>query len=495
MRLSKPAQLVNARSIGVFALAVALLVAGAFAGRLTVHGQQARPEQLSSPQGPVPSPADLSRTFIGVAKAVKPTVVNINVVERAKRNVMNQRGFPQIPGFPFGDMQPQPRRGTGSGVIISADGYILTNNHVAGDAEVIKVKLSDGRELTGHLVGSDPETDLALVKIDANNLTFAKLGDSSKLEQGEWVVALGSPFGLEQTMTAGIVSATSRDLRSGPYDNYIQTDASINPGNSGGPLVNMRGEVVGINTMIFSQSGGSEGIGFAIPSELASKVYGQLAKNGKVTRGYLGVNLQSLSAPVSQAVGFEGTEGALIGDIADSSSPAAKAGLRSGDVIVEFNGRHVTSPKQLTEMVADQPVGKNVAVKYVRDGKTLSTDVKLGERPEKNQVARNEAPDENRNAGKLGLSVQTVTPEIAQQLKLKATSGAAIDYVQPGSPAAEAGLQQGDVIHRIDRTPIASADDMISAIKARSGEGAGEGEIVLQIERQGRLAFVSVKLG
>jgi serine protease Do len=491
MRLSKPAQLVNARFIGLFALAVALLVAGAFAGRLTVHGQQARPEQLSSPQGPVPSPADLSRTFVGVAKTVKPTVVNINVVERAKRNVMNQRGIPQIPGFPFGDMQPQPRRGTGSGVIISADGYILTNNHVAGDAEVIKVKLSDGREFTGHLVGSDPETDLALVKIDANNLTFARLGDSSKLEQGEWVVALGSPFGLEQTMTAGIVSATSRDLRSGPYDNYIQTDASINPGNSGGPLVNMRGEVVGINTMIFSQSGGSEGIGFSIPSELASKVYGQLAKNGKVTRGYLGVNLQSLSAPVSQAVGFEGTEGALIGDIADNSSPAAKAGLRSGDVIVEFNGKHVTSPKQLTEMVADQPVGKSIPVKYVRDGKSLTADVKLGERPEKNQVARNEAPDKNGNAGKLGLSVQTVTPEIAQELKLKATSGAAIDYVQPGSPAADAGLQQGDVIHRIDRTAIASADDLISAVKARSGEG----EIVLQIERQGRLAFVSVKLG
>ncbi len=245
---------------GTLAPALALtlgLVAGASTEAL-VFGQHARmAERAQTPQQPaaLASPAELSRAFINVAKQVKLAVVNIDVVEKAKRQTRGEmQGFPQIPGFPnFGQAEPRARRGTGSGVIITADGYILTNNHVAGDADEIKVKLADGRELKAKRIGTDPETDLALVKVDAQGLPFATLGDSAKLEQGEWVLALGSPFGLEQTMTAGIVSATSRDLHAGPYDNYIQTDASINPGNSGGPLVNMSGEVVGINTMIFSR--------------------------------------------------------------------------------------------------------------------------------------------------------------------------------------------------------------------------------------------------
>src|SRR5262245_43981268 len=249
-------------------------------------------------QSQLPSPADLSRTFTSIAKQIKPAVVNVEVVEKARRS--STMRLPE--GFPdFGFGQPKRQQGTGSGVIISADGYILTNNHVAGDADQITVKLADGRDFKARRVGTDPETDLAVIKIDANNLAFAKLGDSDKMEQGEWVIALGSPFGLQQTMTAGIVSAIGRDLgtQAGQYTDFIQTDASINPGNSGGPLVNMQGEVIGINTLIFSQTGTSAGVGFAIPSNLAGKVYSQLVKSGRVTRAYLGVMLK----PVTPSLG------------------------------------------------------------------------------------------------------------------------------------------------------------------------------------------------
>src|SRR5262249_51554570 len=262
-------------------LVVVLGVALAFSAVRSASAQQ------SSSQ--LPSPQDLSRTFISVVKQVKPAVVNIDVVEKTKRQSFRvPEGF-QIPGVPFGGA-PRKQRGTGSGVIISSDGYILTNNHVASDAEQITVKLGDGREFKARKIGSDPETDLAVVKIDATGLTYAKLGDSDKVEQGEWVIALGSPFGLQQTMTAGIVSATGRDLRSvgaGQFTEFIQTDASTNPGNSGGPFVNMEGEVIGINTLISTESGQSSGVGFSIPANLAKKVYAQLMKNGKVTRGYL----------------------------------------------------------------------------------------------------------------------------------------------------------------------------------------------------------------
>ncbi|MGH9935236.1 MAG: S1C family serine protease, partial [Blastocatellia bacterium] len=307
--------------------------------------------------------------------------------------------LPQIPGFPpFSQIEPRVKRGTGSGVIISADGYILTNNHVAGGADEIKVKLSDGRELKARRVGSDPETDLALIKVDEQNLPFAALGDSSKLEQGEWVIALGSPFGLEQTMTAGIVSAIGRQL-GGAYDNYIQTDASINPGNSGGPLLNMNGEVVGINTMIYSRSGGSEGIGFSIPSNLAKKVQEQLLTNGRVSRGYLGVSLQPVSPTTANSSGPEGAVagaviGAMVGELTDGG-PASRSGLRAGDVVVEFDGKPVKSPKQLTEIVADTPVGKNVKLKYIRDGRAQMTSITLAERPGRG-VAENKKPENGR---------------------------------------------------------------------------------------------------
>jgi len=472
-------------STRVLVLATALAVASGFGFELRqiAFAQQG--------QAVLPSPQDLSRTFISVAKQIKPAVVNIDVVEKAKRSSLRlPEGFPQIPGF--GDT-PRRQKGTGSGVIISADGYILTNNHVAGDADQINVKLADGRELKAKVIGKDTETDLAVIKVDAQNLTFARLGDSDKLEQGEWVIALGSPFGLQQTMTAGIVSATGRDLGvgAGQFTNFIQTDASINPGNSGGPLINMQGEVVGINTLIFSQTGTSSGIGFAIPSNLATKVYAQLIKTGKVTRGYLGVFLQPVEPALARTVGYTGSDGAVVGDVSKENSPAATAGLRSGDVIVEFDGKRVTSPKQLTEMVADTPVGKTATVKYVREGRLETAAIKLGERPSSSGDGEpSDKDDPEEDGGKLGVSISPVNPELARELKLKVPGGVAITNVQPDSPAAEAGLQRGDVIHRVNRTPVLGRQDYFRALASLKGEK----EITLQVERGGQLRYVSLTL-
>jgi serine protease Do len=448
---------------------------------------------VSAQQQTLPSPVELSRTFVSVAKQVKPAVVNIDVVEKAQRQSMQlPEGFPQIPGL--GDGQPRRQRGTGSGVIISADGYILTNNHVAGDqAQQIKVKLADGREFKATRVGFDKETDIALIKIDATNLSYAKLGDSDKLEQGEWVLALGSPFGLQQTMTAGIVSATGRDLgvQGGQFTNFIQTDASINPGNSGGPLVNMQGEVIGINALIFSRSGASEGIGFAIPANLVNKVYAQLLKSGKVTRAYLGLFPQEMTPSIARNARYNGEGGVLVRDVSKEDSPAARAGLRSGDIIVEVDGKKVTSPKQLVETVADLPVGKSVLVKYIRDGRPETARVTLGERPgleDEAQPANND--DEGENPGKLGMSTTNVTPNLARQLKLRIASGVVVGKVQPDSPADDAGLQTGDVIHRVNQTAVTNRQEFLSAIAALNGNK----EVVLQVERSGQLLFLTVTL-
>jgi serine protease Do len=354
----------------VLVLAFALAISLGFSIERVVLGQSGQQNQL-------PSPVDLSHAFINVAKQVEPAVVNIDVVEKSKQAAVprGRRGaIPQIPGFPgFGDQTPQVQRGTGSGVIISPDGYILTNNHVAGEADEIKVKLGDGREFRATRVGTDTETDLAVIKISAHDLPFAKLGNSDAAQQGEWVVALGSPFGLQQTMTAGIISAVGRNLGRGSFDNYIQTDASINPGNSGGPLVNMNGEVIGINTLIFSESGTSAGVGFSIPSNLANKVYASLVKYGKVTRGYLGVYLKPVDDAYAKMIGYDKKGGALVDDVRNTNTPAARAGLQPGDVIVEFDGKPIASPRELTDIVAEEPVGKNVQVKYLRGGRLQTT--------------------------------------------------------------------------------------------------------------------------
>jgi serine protease Do len=391
-------------------------------------------------------------------------------------------------------------RGSGSGVVVNPNGYILTNNHVVGKATSIEVKLADGRRLKGTVVGTDPQTDLAVVKVDAANLPTAALGDSDTLQQGDWVVAMGSPFGLEQTITAGIVSATGRRIASAsPYDAFVQTDASINPGNSGGPLVNLRGEVVGINTLIFSQSGGNQGIGFAIPSNMVRKVYEQLVTNKKVTRGYLGVNVRDLDTALAESLNVpENTKGAVVADVASDASPAAKAGIRSGDVITALDGKPIASASDLTGMVADIQPGHTTELTFLRDGKQQTATATVAERPA--NAGTPDAEDEDGdapNAGgsaesrkKLGVSVTDLTPQIAEQLHLKAQGGAVITGVAQDGAAASAGLQRGDVILRFGRTPINSAADLTSAV----ANAQSQSEVVLQVERGGHLTFVTVQL-
>jgi serine protease Do len=348
-----------ARRLPALALSLGL---GLFA---PVFGQQTQRSQTPEKTSEVaeltqePSPSGVSRAFVEAAKRIKPAVVHIKVGTRGA---------------------------TGSGMIVSSDGYILTNNHVASAANELSVKLADGRELRARRIGVASGTDLALIKVEAQNLPYATLGDSSKLEPGEWVIALGSPFGLEQTMTAGIVSATGRKF-GGANDNYIQTDASINPGNSGGPLVNMNGEVIGINTSIYSRKGGSEGVGFAIPSNTAKRVKEQLlgnagsyasansransGANAVVPRSYLGVSLRD-----PQTAG----SGAVVAELSNGS-PASTAGLRGGDLIVEFDGKPVRSPNQLAEIVAGTPVGRTVKLKFIRNGQAQTASITIAERP------------------------------------------------------------------------------------------------------------------
>lgn len=440
-----------------------------------------------------PAPAELSISFREVAKAVKPAVVFINVETTGGDS--GQSDF-------FGLSGPKvPRRveGAGSGFIVTEDGYILTNNHVVGNASKINVTLSDGRKLKAELVGTDPDTDIALIKIDASGLAIAVLGDSDKLEQGDWVLAIGSPFGLQQTLTAGIVSATGRELRESTYNHYIQTDASINPGNSGGPLVSMEGEVVGINTLIltgsqFSQ--GSIGIGFAIASNTARDVFKQLARGGKVTRGYLGVFVSDLDDARAHAVGLNPNDGVFVAQDPDPDSPAGKAGIRKKDVITAFNGKHVKAARELTQAVADTPVGETARVDFVRDGQPQTVTVKLVERP-KNAGARpipqDQGGDENGpvQQGRLGIQGRTITPELLNEmkLKLKTPSGVFVAAVQPGSAASDAGVAHGDVIHAFDRARITTLEELTQAVKS-----VPPGNYLLEVERHGQTAFLTVTI-
>src|SRR6266404_3848963 len=442
-----------------------------------------------------PAPAELSVSFREVAKAVKPAVVFINIVE----TTTGDSGQSDFFGF-SGPRVPRRVEGAGSGFIVTEDGYILTNNHVVGNASRINVTLADGRKFKAEVIGTDPETDIAVIKIDASGLPIAVLGDSDKLEQGDWVLAIGSPFGLQQTLTAGIVSATGRELQGNQgqqYNHYIQTDASINPGNSGGPLVGMQGEVVGINTMIltggqFSQ--GSIGIGFAIASNTARDVFKQLARGGKVTRGYLGVFVNDLAEAKAHAVGLKPNDSVSVAQDPDPESPAGKAGIQQKDVITAFNGKPVKAARELTQAVADTPVGDNARVDFIRDGQPHTVTVTLAERT-KNVNARAIPQDFGGDQGgpvqqgRLGIQGRTVTPELVTEMKLrvKVPSGVFVAAVQLGSPAADAGVMHGDVIHGFDRARITTLEELTQAVKA-----AGPGEYLLEVERGGNTLFRTV---
>jgi serine protease Do len=363
---------------------------------------------------------------------------------------------------------------------MSSDGYILTNNHVVEDADQIKVKLANGKEYSGKVMGRDPKTDLALVKIDgATDLHPLKMGDSDSLKVGNWVVAVGSPFGLEQTVTAGIVSAKGRVIGSGPYDDFIQTDASINPGNSGGPLINLKGEVVGINTAIIANG---RGIGFAIPINMAKQIAPELRDRGHVTRGWLGVSIQEVTPELAKSFDLKERKGALVAQVFPGS-PAEKAGLKQGDIILEFDGKEVADSKELPRIVASTPSGKTVTVKLSRNGKMVDEHVKVGEMEEKVEISK--APSSHKS---LGITVQNLTPEIAKGLSLQKEAGVVITRVEPGSPAANAGIQTGDVIKEVNRKPVKDVEDFVQNVdKAKDQEN-----ILLLVQRGQNSLFAAV---
>ena len=378
------------------------------------------------------------------------------------------------------------QRSLGSGVVVSEDGYIVTNNHVVADAEEIVVTFSENERYEAKIIGRDPKTDLALIKIQVDKpIRAARLGDSDKLRVGDWVVAIGNPFGLGNTLTAGVVSAKGRVIGAGPYDNFIQTDASINPGNSGGPLFNLDGEVIGINTAIFTQSGGNIGIGFAIPINMAKSVMSQLKEKGRVVRGWLGVVIQTVTPEIKEKFGLKTAEGALVGEVTNGG-PAEKGGLRRGDVIITFDGKKVETMNSLPPIVAETPIGKDAEIMVIREGKEKTLRVKIGELPEEPRVAATTMPEIEES---LGLSVQELTPELAESLGLEGEKGVVVSSVRRGSPASEAGLQRGDLIQEIERESIEGMDDYTRIMR----ESASKDQILMVVRHEGHTRYVVLR--
>lgn len=474
-------------------MAMALLIMGGALGFMAV--KEKTPAPADARNTPVVStPIDnLSSAFEGVAKLVEPGVVNISTEQIIHAGGPSQDPFRDMFGgnSPFGFFFNQPRdfkqRSLGSGFIVDPRGYILTNNHVVDDASKIKVKLQDGRQLDGTVVGKDPQTDLAIVKVNASDLPTLRLANSDQVKVGEWVLAFGSPFGLEETMTAGIISAKGRDIGAGNYDSFLQTDAAINPGNSGGPLVNLQGEVVGINTMILSQTGGFQGVGLAIPATMADSVYQQLVKFGKVTRGWLGVNIQEITPALAKSFDLKVTQGVLVAQV-EPNSPADKAGIRSGDIILEYGGKGIKTTKDLSIAVAETQVGVPEKLKVLRDGKTLTMDVSVGAKPVERAEA-SQSTDKSEHA-RLGVTVENVDPNSARQMNLPNVGGVLVTDVQSGSAAEEGGVQPGDVIREINHKAINNVSDLQTTVRNLKNGST----VLLNVMRQGRTLFLAFDL-
>jgi serine protease Do len=434
----------------------------------------------------------LQDAFVQVAQAVKPAVVNISTTQKPRPAERGRRGQvpPQFREF-FGDEfferffgeQPQrERQSLGSGVIVDKTGYILTNNHVIEKADEIEVRLSDKRKFKATVVGKDPKTDLAVIKVDApGDLPVAKLGDVNKVRIAEWVMAIGNPFGLDQTVTVGVVSAVGRtDVGITTYEDFIQTDASINPGNSGGPLVNLAGEVIGINTAIVASG---QGIGFAIPINMAREIKDRLIAQGRVVRGWLGIGIQDLTEELATQFGVKPDDGVLVGNVM-KDSPAEKGGLKTGDIILEFNRVRITGVRQLQREVAQNPINTPAAVKVLRDKQTLTLTVTVGEQPSEPGVASVAPPAES--ADRFGFSVQELTPELREQLKVPSSGGVVVSGVEEGGPAARAGIRPGDIVTEVNRGRVASVQEFTRAL-SQTGRGAN---LLLLVQRDGNSRFV-----
>jgi serine protease Do len=501
------------RSVATISLGVALLIGGALTWAFTSSDRPvlgaSRPVELRMAPAaakPAVGPVSLSEGFSAVVEPLLPAVVNISSSKmvkatRGQNPFEDDPMFRQFFGNPFGGDNGQgngqgqaPRQqkehSLGSGVIVSPDGYILTNNHVVDGATDITVTLKDKRDLKAKLVGADPRTDIAVLKIPATGLASVTLGDSTKLRVGDIVLAVGDPFGIGETVTMGIVSATSRralDIEgSDNYEDFIQTDAAINPGNSGGALVNTRGELIGINTAIISNGGGggNQGIGFAVPVDMARRVMEQILKTGKVTRGYLGVIIQGVTPDLAKAFGLPSADGALVGDVTPGG-PGAKAGLQKGDVIVTLNGQAVSDSQDLRLRISQLAPGETVKLQLYRNGQKRDISATLQEFPEKKETA--EAPATDQNAAE-GLQVENLSPDVAEQLNLPAgTRGVVVSRVDPDSNAAEA-LQRGDVIQEVNHKPVNNVDQFRAAMNA-----AGNQPMLLLINRGGNTAFAVLR--
>jgi serine protease Do len=442
-------------------------------------------------------------SFADLAEAVLPAVVNISTTQTITANSGDVQDFEDLFRDFFDKQNPNRREGArrstslGSGFIIDPTGYIVTNNHVVSDAEEVTVRLHDDTNLKAEIVGRDEKTDLALLKVEARKpLPFVKWGDSDAIRIGDWVVAIGNPFGLGGSVTAGIVSARQREINAGPYDDFIQTDASINKGNSGGPMFNMSGEVIGINTAIFSPSGGSVGIGFAVPSALARNVIEQIRQFGHTRRGWLGVNIQTVTDELAEGLKLPRPSGALVSNVADGS-PAADAGIEKGDVILKFDGRDIGEMRRLPRIVADTPIDKTVDVVLWRDGREQRVKVKIGELNEAEVAALPEQPEtqapEAAKIEALGMSLAEVTPELRQQFQLdESAAGVLVIGVAEGSPASEKGLQAGDVVVEVDQKEVATPSDVQAQIAA--ARKANQRVVTFLIYRQGDFQWVALRI-
>lgn len=461
--------------------------------------------------------AALARTapesFADLADRLLPAVVNVSTTQVVEGNAGIE--LPQLPpGSPFEEFfkefmernqpkqqQQQRRRATslGSGFFIDNAGHVVTNNHVIQDADEISVILHDDTRLEAKVIGRDAKTDIAVLKVEPHGkLAPVKFGDSDNIRVGDWVVAIGNPFGFGGTVTAGIISARGRDINAGPYDDFLQTDASINRGNSGGPMFNLDGEVIGINTAIYSPSGGSVGIGFAIPSNSARGVIQQLIEHGQVRRGWLGVRIQSVTEEIADALGLKDTSGALVAGVI-RGGPAEKTKLKDGDVILEFDGKPITQMRRLPRLVADTEVGKTVPIKVWRDGHELTMKVEVGalEEPEEKAEAKasgSKSPARGEAVSVLGVDVAAIDQSTREQFDLEADArGVIVTAVDPNGPAAEQGVRIGDRIIEVSQEPVSTPAQL--AAKIKTAQGGGRKVVLLLVEGEGGMRFVAIRLG
>jgi len=465
--------------VSVFVMTLIIMVAGTPAG---CSSKKDPAEVVGFPQ-----------SFVELAEKVKPSVVNISTTKTVKmpgnpfRHFFGpgrEDQFGDFFGRFFGDVPDRElkQKSLGSGFIIDKDGYIVTNNHVVEGADEIKVKLADGREFKAKVIGRDRKTDIALIKISSTfeNLQALPLGDSENVMVGQWVLAVGNPFGLGNTVTQGIISATGRVIGAGPYDNFLQTDAPINPGNSGGPLINLRGEAIGICTAIVA---GGQGIGFAIPINMAKSMVPQLKEKGKFVRGWIGVSIQTITPEIAQGLGVKETTGALVADVVPGG-PAAAAGMARGDVVVSFDGKDVKNISDLSRLVAETPVGKTVTVKVMRSGKETELSLTVAEMAEDRAGGIRKSGMEK----DLGIAVEEITPQLQNQFGIKDRRGVVIVEVASGSPADMAGLQAGDVIKELNRKAVGNLSDYEKAMaKAQKGK-----PVLLLIKRGGQTLYVTI---